>query len=338
MMMGGNGKGKGKAYGKRKGPQQNPMQNLAFLQTQYTGCVDILYENLLNLNVPEGQLGPAINKVMAMRANMINICTGGAPQQSPRGGGMKPPGGKGGAPQSNAMAQLAADSDFKQVLQIAMQRKFKAEMTKEMAPNYSTQENMGEFDCTVTSSAMSGAHQGTGADKKAAERAAAKVALDAEFPEALAGVSMKSIRVSTLPTGPSVESQRVVSQTEPKGRLQMFLQAFLDRTITKEDLVYTVGQVQNPATGQMGFVASVTFPETEYAPGNVFEGQPAATEVDAKKSAAAVGVAQLEEIAGPIVEYKKQRSIEKRKMLDVQKAEEKRQKLAEDAPAGVGTS
>merc|ERR1712176_1175820 len=120
---------------------------------------------------------------------------------------------------------------------------------------------------------------------------------------------------------PSVAHQRQISSADPKGVLQQILQAFIGRSQTKDDMPFATQEKEGG-----GYVATVTFPATQYnAEGYVFEGE-GPTRQDAEKAAAKAGVDELMPLAQPVIEEKKRM----KELAESERRAAKRLKTEED--------
>eukprot|EP00932_Pfiesteria_piscicida_P014287 SRR837773.26024.p1 GENE.SRR837773.26024~~SRR837773.26024.p1 ORF type:complete len:209 (-),score=91.58 SRR837773.26024:72-698(-) len=153
--------------------------------------------------------------------------------------------------------------------------------------------------------------------KRDAEQGACEVALKAEYPEvyekmqALGGGDVRGQKRKLEDGGEG--------PAEGKGRLSFVMCLLLERSVTKDDIVYTM-------TGTDGeYVAKVSLPT--YKGGKTFSGAAAAVKKDAEANAANAALKALSGVTGPAIEKHKAKKIAKRAesvaKLDAKKAAER---------------
>lgn len=308
-------------------------------QAQYASRVDELWGLMTDLQVSDAQIHQVFNMAMALRSNIRGRDAG---VNAGRASGVYTPGRGGGATvgvrasreNQNSYSDLTMqDIECKQILSIALQKRFKVSSIKDLIAYSSEQVEIGGYRGVVEGSGLQSAYEGFAETKKDAEHAAARTAILAEFPEAVQATSAQRAVVGRNKPAPvDAQQQKAESQAEPKGRLGHFMQCLLDRTLTKQDIVYST-EVTTNEQGQSAYVSVVTLPATIHTEQQAFQGEIHVRQQDAEKSAAAEAVAALEEIAQPLAEEK----AERKRAKDSEHRAEKRRKLEEEQGVAGGS-
>merc|ERR1719215_1240404 len=177
---------------------------------------------------------------------------------------------------------------------------------------YDTEVVQGAYVSTVSSSTGLIFQQYSGeaaALKKPAEHAAAKVALEAEFPEVYASLVGGGSAVAA-PGAPKRKMnewgvpEQVNERQDGKSKLMHAVQLILQRPLTKQDIVYETVSLEegNP---QAGWVSTLRLPELD--PNIVYEGERCESKKGAEASTAEAAFATLQGQMGTLEERRRQK-------------------------------
>lgn len=174
--------------------------------------------------------------------------------------------------------------------------------------------------------------------KKKAEQSAAKRALKVMFKNhdvSNAYAMSFSPLVGTKGTKRKHEVYSNNLEQPAKSRLAHTIQLLLQRTTTKEDIVYSMQEAEGHSRAEGQFVATVTI----NALGNTFTGEPQPSKKAAENSAAEAALAalkdQTEELETAHQEKKKQKNKEVLSILKAKDKEKKAEKQAEAKEAAL---
>lgn len=292
--MAGKWRGKG---GKSAGPQMPQMLEMEFCQS-----ANAFFEYLMDWNSSAPQLEQGFRELLSLRARCMQAY--GMPATK-GGGGAKAAGG-GALTQVSDGGQVNWKGEF--IGQLA--KLIKRSTTKDEV-TFDVQEVEGQtpgraggyiatMSCTVLPSGQSYQGQEVQAGKKQAEQAAAKVALQTEFPEAFARLSgmasfappakqgQKRKAADALPP----QNQNTSDPGEFKQRLTQAATLLVGRSLEKGEVVYEVTE----AEGQ--YTATVTL--QGYDPGTGYQGLPASNKKLAESQAAEAALAALADQLAPV--------------------------------------
>jgi len=351
--------GKGKQAPKAQAKPQAPEKSLQALEAEFAAKTNEVYDALLNLNVSMADLGGMWNSTLALRSKILKMY--GVPAYE---AAVPAPAAKKSAPANTAAAvppqmqafvsmmqqqmgwgagglaagAAAADTsgDYKSKLNTAVAKRAKASIGKgEIVYTVVEDPSGGGFWATVSGAAHLAQeyHSAEAASsKKLAEHAAARSALEAEFPEVLMGEAQ-------LWTAPAAQGKKRKAAEayapsapleDPKSKLMQTVQILAGRSLTKTDIVYEVAEVD--AAGTTRYQATVVLPAHD--PSTVHQGAEAESKKQAEHNAAMVANAALAPLAAPLEE---ERRAKKARMAQEKAAEWKKQREAKRA-AAVGAA
>jgi len=157
------------------------------------------------------------------------------------------------------------------------------------------------------------------ANKKQAEHMAARVAMEAEYPEELVGIDMAQWadpswldpmagRGKKRKLEAGLPGMDVAPGEDSKSQLIHAAQLLLGRSISKEDVAYDVQEApEEPGK----FVATVRIPE--YDAGALWAGVPAPNQKEAQMRAAEAAMEVLQHLVGPLEEERRLKKLSKRR-------------------------
>jgi len=313
---GGAGQGGGKG-GKRGGGNQAALQNL---QSELAHIANSLYEGILNLNVPMSAVSSMMDHTMKLRAQLLTMY--GVPTMPAGGAG---PGQEG-------------FSDYKSTLNYAVSKRAGRGLTKGELTYTVSEGEGGGYWCQVMAPPGILQQEYWSADvatsKRAAEHAAAKVALEAEFPD-LVGAMAMSPALAAAPvaamlgaTGGVKRKSTVPVEICPKTKLMHGVQLLIDRPVAKGEVAYTSQSMEDPAGGGTSWMASVSIPA--YDPAMTWAGEPASNQKEAEQNAAHAAYEALKDTIAPLEEERKAKKAKKNQ----EKTEEWKAKRAADKGGG----
>jgi len=299
------GKGGGKG-GKSADPQ---MMEMAFCQS-----ANAFFEYLMDWNSSSQDLEQGFRELLTLRTR----CMQGYGMPAKGGGGA----GGGGAISGNG------DVNWKGEFIGQLARLIKRSTTKDEVI-FDVQEVEGQtpgraagyiatMSCTVLPSGQSYQGEEVCAGKKQAEHAAAKVAIQSEFPEVFARLT--SAFVIQAKQGQKRKAAQPAANSSDTGefkqRLTMAAQLLVGRTLEKGEVTYECTEEQ----GQ--YVATVTL--QGYDPGVGYQGLPAANKKLAESAAAEAALAALADQLAPVEEAHR----EKKAKLNKEKLEKLKESRA----------
>jgi dsRNA-specific ribonuclease len=173
-------------------------------------------------------------------------------------GGSKGAGGKSFGKGKAAQAKKVNDANksWKTRLSEAYAQKNKAAPTKDLFQYISEKLSDEQYSCALTSSSFSDTYAAPDLQptKKEAEEAAAKVALEAEYPEVFKKIpkGAKTAKVQVkLEKGQKRGTSSLTANTDSKHKLNIACSQLLGRPLTKEDIVFKVEEKSGKFFGKV---------------------------------------------------------------------------------------
>jgi len=299
-------------------------------QQEYVIQCNYVYELMTDMDVHEADVRQLINTALSMRSRLALVPSAPAQQRmlanAPAQQMEKKPRSGSGKSLQQILEQYSLSetdaSDAKQILGIVIQKEKKVSSIKEMV-DFTPEEMEGGFRVIVSGPGLQSAYEGIAETKKEAENFASYEALLAEYPEIVAQCQSQTPSVKAHSQRQDVEQ----AKQEPKGRLCHFIQCLLDRTLEKNDIVYTT-----EAADGINFFSTVTIPACEHYVDETYASGPFTSKQEAEKAVAQQAVDALKDIAQPFVEAK----AERKRIKDQEIAEErKRRRLEEGLMTGT---
>eukprot|EP00449_Zooxanthella_nutricula_P025178 CAMPEP_0198547222 /NCGR_PEP_ID=MMETSP1462-20131121/67437_1 /TAXON_ID=1333877 /ORGANISM="Brandtodinium nutriculum, Strain RCC3387" /LENGTH=318 /DNA_ID=CAMNT_0044277699 /DNA_START=69 /DNA_END=1025 /DNA_ORIENTATION=- len=300
------------------------------LEAQLAVDANSVFDGVLDLNTTMVSLGAQWDKLMELRSRLLIMHGVPAHKARPPGKGVQPPAAASFPPPAMMKAWQTAqfaegsspDGDFKSKLQFAVTKRAKRTLTKgELIYTHTPDESSKPALYTAT---VHGTSEGLlkqpysssepVSGKRAAEHAAAKVALEAEFGFVFDG------KVPATPAPPAEAGK------DPRTRLTNGAHLLLGRPLAKGEVVYATRPAE-PSEGK-GFVCTSSIPAHD--PSASWQGAPAESVKQAEMNAAE---AALEALAKTIAALEVERA-EKRRLKDQEAFAKKRAKR--EAAAGTG--
>jgi len=332
----------------------------SILERQLTTAADTIYEHILNLNIPMAQLANDWNRLMQLRSKilvMYGVPMKDAAVPAPKAtsgitapgmanpmqavlammGGMRPMAAAApwGVDVGAGAGGGSQDSDYKSKLGHLVSKRCQRSLTKsDLVYTVQEAEGGGFHACLIGPTVLSQEYwsEAPASSKRAAEHAAARAALQAEFPEALAGeawgdaawgaAAPPAAKKRKLEPAAAVQPANAGLE-DPKAVLRHHAQLLLGRSCLKTDVVYDVKEIETP-TGKL-FQATVVLPE--YDAQAIHQGAPAENSRQAQTNAAQAAIDSWMHIVAPLeaqrVEKKDQQKREKREAWRAKKEAEK---------------
>jgi len=148
--------------------------------------------------------------------------------------------------------------------------------------------------------------------KKLAEQAAARVAVEAEFGEVSESPVAKPGKAGPA-AGQKRSREAAPDADNPKGRLHNALHLILGRNAMKDDVAYETSQLEDGT-----YVSTCSLPS--YDASCVYQGEPAISKKEAEKNAAEVTILELQDVVAPLEEeHKAKKQRRNREQLDALK-------------------
>jgi len=314
----------------------NASASLPELETKLATDANTVLDGVLDLNVSMATLAGKWDVLMKLRSRLLMMHGVAADQAKyPSNASTKSPAAASFPPAMMLAWQAAMmgggkEDDFKSQLQTEVSKRAKRTLTKGELVYTVTPDETGKLYTATVHGATDGLLQqpyesaAPVSGKRAAEHAAAKAALEAEFWPAWGGkggkggkggnggmggmgalASMKALGAPSEPPG-----------SDAKSRMNKAAQLLLGRLLNKGEVAY----VTSPVEGQ-GSVCTVSIPAHD--PSASWTGAPAGTTKQAEINAAEAALAALADTLTAIEGEKK----EKRKAQDQEKLERKKAKL-----------
>jgi len=313
----------------------NVKADLAELEAKMAKDANSVLDGVLDLNVTMTDLGGRWDGLMMLRSRILELYGVPADKAKPPGSRF-PPTPPDGA--SMLMAWQAAqganggfEGDFKSKLQTEVCRRSKKSLTKDELVYTVVQHESGKgFIASVhgaTEGLLQRQYRGTepSSGKRAAEHAAAKAALLAEFAQGM-GMSGLAPTVKKKPLSAAGGAPANGGPGhDPKTRLMKASQLLLGRPVTKGEVVYATSPVE--ATGGKTQVSVVSIPAHD--PSASWQGAPADTLKQAEFNAAEVAFAAVAHKLGPLEEQRKEKKARQAK-------EQYQKKKAQKEATGLG--
>lgn len=304
-------------------PKKVETQNLPVLEAKLSTDANSLYEGVLDLNVSGQHLEATWRTLVELRGK-IREAYGAPPEaiSTPAGGAGKGAGKQAGGSQWGADWGAAGGSgagtiDWKSKLTQAVTKQSRRALTKGELAFRMVSEEANKYVAAVSFSGWQAAEY-TGVEatsKRQAEHEAAKVALQAEYPEeytaAEAGQAFQGFSAWFAAKGPEAmqtgQKRKAAAldglppTIDPKSRLNQAIQLMLTRPIAKGDIQYDTRESEG------SFISTVTLTNV---PGPI-EGTAAENQKLAEQSAATAALEQLAPQLGPLEEEAKAKKAQK---------------------------
>lgn len=264
----------------------------AMLEQELVDAIALVQKHALDLNVPPQQLVADFVKVAEVRSRVLQMHGVPAAQAyHAMPGADAIANANAGASQGLAGSVAGEGVDYKSKLLQAVSKKIKRPLKKgEVLYNVIPDDN--GFKCVLVAEGLLDASHESGAlakSKRAAEHAAAKAALEAEFPAMAAEAKLAATFNASQPPREIMVLNSTAVAVDGKSQLMQIMQTRLRRPVTKSDVVY---ETQDLATSQgVGFQATVSLPT--YRPAASWKGELAQSRKAAEKSAAKIAMAAL---------------------------------------------
>lgn len=323
-------------------PRATLPTTLPMLEEQFAQAANNLNERLLDLNVATQSIAQEWGPLLASRERLLSMYGVMVPNTHQIVGGMPAAGGfLGGAVPEAPLA------DWKSKLHtLASKRAGRPLVKGELAYNVSSTPQ--GFMASVQSTLLHGEYWGEAAatSKKLAEHAAAKAAMEAEFPEsAVAGAQPHAAFVQQLGSGDAAPAGgkirkapgdwETTGEDSAKSRLVHAAQMLLGRPADKADVVYEVVTVEGGGLGGgCAYAATVSLPT--YDPNSFYESGPAENKKQAEKLAAEAALQALWSVIAPLEEERKAKKARQGKEKMTRFREREQQLKAETAPQWGG--
>lgn len=307
---------------------EQPKASLPEVEAKFTAAADRFFEKALDLNVSQGHTAKLIGEVMNIRHKLLGLY-GVAPDPKWKPGAMVF-----AAPGMAAAAGPVEDIKWVAKLYEVMAKTLRRSLNKGEV-NYVTEaadETGKSFISTLTCELFSAEYKSPSPcpSKKAAEHAAAQVAMEAEYPDAYRALA-SSGSFASLPQKRKAPGEPSAGPPEGKSQLSHFVQMILQRSVTKEDIVYDTTEAEGNCK------CTVTLPQND---NQSFKGE-GPTKKDAEMAAAKAACAVLAPIAAPLIEEHKAKKAKKmeeanakrKEKLEERKAAREAAKAAKEAAA-----
>lgn len=308
--------------GKQNGGLMTPqMGNLQQMETKMANAAWSMYEHILHLDTSMEALQKEWNSIAALRVQILK--TYGVPVTwTPAGAGagvIAPVGGAAAGPEVSAKSKL----------QTLICRKIKRSLQKDEL-TYQVMEAEGGYIASLSCATglLASDYQSETAQKskKDAEADVARMAIEAEYPEAENPAAMLWPQKGTKR---KAESQAVASaEIEPKSKLNNALMLLIGRACIKGDITYD--------SVQQGEMYVGTCKVAEFQGGKTFTGPPAETKKAAESAAAEKAYAAWAHLIGPAeVEHKAKKAAKAKAQAEVWAAKREEMKAAKLAAAAA---
>lgn len=298
------------------------------LEAQLSHATNIIYETILDLNIPNAKLVASIDEAMVVRAKILALY--GVPQPAPT------PTGRGGfkAPDLAAFQQAGAagqeaDGNWKGKLNTAVCKSTGRVLQKgDLTYTVHGEANSSGFLATVTAGTSGVLTADYSTDepqisKKAAEQAVAKIALMAEFPGAVSADGQVVVQgVKRKAAAVAGDGAAALINADAKSRLSRALQILFARPVQKTDVVYLDSGPQGEGATPGSFISRVSLPAHD--PNATFEGQAADSKKGAENNAAEAALTALQHLVEAADEERKAKKAAK--AAKAQEAREAREK------------
>jgi len=302
-------------------------QTLESVEARFAQIVNGFYDQCMDLNTPQSAVGSAANQLLALRSTLLGLY-GVAPDPKWSPGAAAAGGAAAGA--------VGGDVQWKQKLNEFAAKKAARPLAKGefVYTTTAVDETNKSFTSTVSGSILSQGHSSAEPQisKKLAENAAAKAALEAEHPEAYAELAVLEVAVAAA----SAKGQKRKADAPPMGdknELNHMMQMLLSRSVTKDDVLYTLTTIEGE---KPSYSATVALPTYQGSP--TFQGAAAFAKKDAEAAAAKVAIAAFKDAAAPLIEEHKAKKAKKNKeALEKLVAAQKEKKEALKAAVAVAT-
>jgi len=297
-------------------------ETLESVEARFAQSSNSFHEKCMDLNTPQSAVAAAANQLLTLRCKLLGMY-GVAPDPKWTAAGSA------GAP---AQGGVGSEVQWKSKLNETAAKKAARPLTKgEFVYNTTAvDETNKSFTSTVSGSLLSKEYSSVEPQisKKLAEQTAARAALQAEYPEAY--TELAAHEVAPAPA----KGEKRKSDPLPMGdknELSHMMQMLLARSLTKDDVLYTVVTIEGETPS---YSATVSLPSHEASP--TFEGAAAPSRKDAEAAAARVAIAALKDAAAPLIEEHKAKKAKKNKeglekLVAAQKEKKEAKKAAEAA-------
>mmetsp|Transcript_100935 Transcript_100935/g.256813 ORF Transcript_100935/g.256813 Transcript_100935/m.256813 type:complete len:307 (+) Transcript_100935:78-998(+) len=298
--------------------QPQGAQTLEQVEAKFAAQTTGFYEKCMDLNTPQSVVGSAANQLLALRSTLLGLY-GVAPD---------PKWSPGAAAAQGAVAGSAGgDVQWKQKLNECAAKKAARPLAKGefVYTTTAVDETNKSFTSTVSGSLLSKKYSSVEPQisKKLAEQTAARAALQAEYPEAYTELAAHEVALAPA------KGEKRKSDPLPMGdknELNHMMQMLLSRSVTKDDVLYTLTTIEGE---KPSYSATVSLPTYEGSP--TFQGAPASAKKDAEAAAAKVAIAAFKDAAAPLIEEHKAKKARK----NAEDMEKMKQKHAEKQAAGI---
>mmetsp|Transcript_100936 Transcript_100936/g.256816 ORF Transcript_100936/g.256816 Transcript_100936/m.256816 type:complete len:306 (+) Transcript_100936:78-995(+) len=297
--------------------QPQGAQTLEQVEAKFAAQTTGFYEKCMDLNTPQSAVCVAANHLLTLRCKLLGMY-GVAPDAKWTAAGSA------GAP---AQGGVGSEVQWKSKLTETAAKKAARPLTKgEFVYNTTAvDETNKSFTSTVSGSLLSKKYSSVEPQisKKLAEQTAARAALQAEYPEAYTELAAHEVALAPA------KGEKRKSDPLPMGdknELNHMMQMLLSRSVTKDDVLYTLTTIEGE---KPSYSATVSLPTYEGSP--TFQGAPASAKKDAEAAAAKVAIAAFKDAAAPLIEEHKAKKARK----NAEDMEKMKQKHAEKQAAGI---
>jgi len=307
-------KGGQKGKGGKKGQQQHAQQaRIAQMENQFYEAAELLWQSLGDWSQPSAALSPHWQNLLGLRDQLFQAH--GQPVAHGKGGAVA------------ALPAPGAEPDWKGALNGAWSKTNHQQMSKDDIV-YETTECQGGYVSQLSMNTPSGVvvYEGGVAapNKKAAEKLAARNAIQSEFPEIFA-----RLLGTAAQAGPTIGQKRKAPEEaglemDSKSRLNQGLSLLLERPTTKDDVSYET-EKQEDGT----WVSQVTLSTDATV---AYQGEAQSDRKAAEHSAAEAALVTLEDKIAPLMEEQKAKKLRKKR----EQLESFKKKQASKKGAGKG--
>lgn len=308
--------------------------SLEHAEQHFSDLAAEVHTKVMDLNVPMAACASMWMKLMQSRQHLLTQY-GVAPEPAFASALMSNAKGKGvGKGLAVKRAATSSPSDYKQILHQAIQQRHAgASIAKEDILYTPTEDAAGGYVCSLVSTKfLSGTYSSASScqNKKEAEKSAAMVAVQHEFPELYRGklpaASSSEGGKKRKAEGAEPSLQHLMQPNLQKGEVNALMQVILERSCTRADVVYNTEQL-SPSS----YSSTMTFPSYDLSVS--FSGT-GATRKEAENACAVQALEWLRPIVEPLMEQHKAKVAVKA----AEQEERRKLKRLEAEAAGIGTA